>query len=303
MSETSNTPLRPIPIRPETRAKSDAILHLIETVHRLRAPGGCPWDRAQTHQSLRQYLIEEAYEVLDVLDRITEDKLANQDPKIKADFREELGDLLMQVVLHSEMTRESGAFDIFDVADALADKLIRRHPHVFGENSADSADSALASWEKQKAKEKAQKLDASILDGVPRGLPALQKASRVLEKVTKVGFQWDDLHGPMAKVDEELAELKAEVFALEKDPKNEDLKAKVQAELGDLLFTLSNVAFLMKVNPEDALRGTLSRFQSRFQHVERRLKEQGKLPENSTLEEMDRYWDEAKQIEKGSPSQ
>ena len=305
MSETQSppSPVRPIPIRPETRAKADALLHLIETVHRLRAPGGCPWDRAQTHQSLRQYLIEEAYEVLDVLDRISEDRLTAQDNQIKADFREELGDLLMQVVLHSEMTRETGAFDVFDVADALADKLIRRHPHVFGDNTADSADSALASWEKQKAKEKAEKLDASILDGVPRGLPALQKASRVLEKVTKVGFQWEDLKGPLAKVDEELGEFKAEVLALEKDPKSEDLQAKVQAELGDLLFTLSNVAFLMKVNPEDALRGTLGRFQSRFRHVERRLKEQGKLPENSTLEEMDQYWDEAKKLEKENHQQ
>lgn len=284
--------------------KAEKLLHLIETVHRLRAPGGCPWDRAQTHQSLRTYLIEEAYEVLDVVDQIhsTEDL---KKEKVRGAFREELGDLLMQVLLHSEMTSEVGAFDIYDVAETLDEKLVRRHPHVFGEVKADSADSALQNWEKQKAKEKEGKPDASVLDGVPKGLPALQRAARVIEKVTKVGFQWEDMQGPLAKVEEELGELKTEVLELEraskeaKDaPATQALREKVAGELGDLFFTLANVAYLMKISPEDALRTTLSRFEGRFKHVERRLKEQGKTPDQSTLAEMDVFWDEAKKLEK-----
>jgi tetrapyrrole methylase family protein/MazG family protein len=250
--------------------KSMALARLIETVHRLRAPGGCPWDRAQTHQSLRQYLIEEAYEVLDVLDQIHTKEDLKKD-KVRLAFQEELGDLLMQVLLHSEMTHEEGAFDIYDVAAALDDKLIRRHPHVFGEMKADSEESAFQTWEKQKAKEKANNKEASILDGVPKGLPSLQRAARVLEKVTKVGFQWEDMQGPLAKVDEELAEMKAEVLALEKldkkSPEADAVREKLSGEIGDLFFTLANVAWLMKINPEDSLRSTLVRFESRFKHV------------------------------------
>ncbi len=268
---------------------------VIETIHRLRAPGGCAWDRAQTHQTLRPFLIEEAYEVLDVLDQIA----APSDLKKNAPaFKEELGDLLMQVLLHSEMTREEGVFDIQDVAQGLNDKLIRRHPHVFADAVASTEDTAFASWEKQKALEKGSA--ESILSGLPKGLPALQRAGKVIEKVTKVGFQWKDLEGPLAKVEEEFAELKHEIQAVEKakgTPQEAIAREKMASELGDLLFTVCNVAFLMKITPEDALRGTLSRFESRFKHVERRLKELGKKPEDSTLDEMDRYWDEAKKLE------
>lgn len=282
----------------------EELRRLIETVHRLRAPGGCPWDRAQTHQSLRQYLIEEAYEVLDAIDRVgsTEDL---KRPEVREPFREELGDLLMQVLLHSEMASEEGAFNIHDVARGLDEKLIRRHPHVFGEAKADSADAALTNWEKLKAEEKAKKPDASVLDGVPRGLPSLQRAARVIEKVTKVGFQWKDMAGPLAKVDEELGELKQEIRALEDardEAEREALRRKVEGELGDLFFTVANVAYLLKISPEDALRSTLARFESRFRHVERRIKEQGRRLEDSNLEEMDRHWEEAKarEREKGS---
>src|SRR4051812_5009025 len=155
-------------------SRLEVLAHVIETVHRLRAPGGCPWDRAQTHQSLRQYLIEESYEVLDVIDQIKGP--ANlKDPKTKENFREELGDLLMQVLLHSEMTAEQGAFDIYDVADGLAEKLIRRHPHVFLTGTeAKDADEALKNWEKKKAEEKKAKGEASVLSGLPNGLPSLQ---------------------------------------------------------------------------------------------------------------------------------
>ncbi|MFZ9596630.1 MAG: nucleoside triphosphate pyrophosphohydrolase, partial [Bdellovibrionia bacterium] len=294
-----NSPLSP---------RLPVLAQLIETVYRLRAPGGCPWDRAQTHQSLRPYLIEEAYEVLDVLDQIS-DTEALKTPKIQQSFQEELGDLLMQVLLHSEMTREAQAFDIYDVAQGLNDKLIRRHPHVFGDTSVQTAEGALQSWEKQKAKEKASDLQASILDGLPKNLPALQKASRVIEKVTQVGFQWPDLQGPLSKVDEELGEFKTEVLALEEHLKSaasqahesletQRLRKKVESELGDLLFTLANVASLLRINPEAALRGTLDRFQRRFRFVEARLKEQQKTPEQSNLQEMDHYWDEAKKLEK-----
>jgi len=297
------------PSTPESRT---ALTDLIQTVARLRAPGGCSWDRAQTHQSLRQYLIEEAYEVLDVLDQIeSPESLRNE--KIRGAFREELGDLLMQVVLHSEMASETGAFDLLEVAATLNDKLIRRHPHVFGDAGARAANSseetAFQAWEKQKAKEKASNPTASVLDGVPRNLPALQKASRVIEKVTKVGFQWNDMSGPLAKMEEELAEVKAEIVALEAltqapapHPEAQaqiaTQRQKLAGEMGDLLFTVSNLAYLMKINPEDALRSTLGRFDSRFRHVERRLKEAGKTPEQSDLAEMDRYWDEAKALER-----
>jgi MazG family protein len=289
------------PKEAQASAQTSAIARVIDTIHRLRAPGGCAWDRAQTHQTLRQYLIEEAHEVLDVLDQIKSAEDLKQE-KIRLAFKEELGDLLMQVILHSEMTREAGAFDIEDVAATLDEKLIRRHPHVFGEVKAESEDSAFQSWEKQKAKEKASNPAASVLDGVPKGLPALQRAARVIEKVTQVGFQWSDMQGPLAKVEEELGEFKAEVLALEKtDPSSPDaraLKLKVESELGDLLFTLANVGYLMKINPEDALREQLHRFERRFRHVEKRLKENGKTPEQSSLPEMDQYWNEAKKHEK-----
>ncbi len=284
---------------PQKEAQLKELSQLIQTVHQLRAPNGCPWDRAQTHQSLRQYLIEEAYEVLDVLDQIIEPQDLKKE-KIQASFREELGDLFLQVLLHSEMTSEVGAFDIYDVAQSLNQKLIRRHPHVFGDSKVESADRALQSWEKEKAKEKATQLDASILDGVPRGLPSLQKAARVLEKVTKVGFQWNDMQGPLEKINEELLEFQTEVLQLDRalPDQKESIRKKVEGELGDLLFTLCNVAYLLKINPEDSLRGTLERFGNRFRHVERKLKERGKTPEQSNLPEMDQYWDEAKKIER-----
>ena len=239
-----------------------------------------------------RFLVEEAYEVLDVLDQVESAEDLKKD-SVRLPLKEELGDLLMQVVLHSEMTREAGAFDFYDVAEGLNDKLIRRHPHVFGDAKADTADSALVSWEKQKAREKASNPDASVLDGLPKGMPALQRAGKVIEKVTKVGFQWPDLNGPLAKMEEELAELKAEIAAGAP-------AERVAAELGDLLFSVCNVASFLKIQPEDALRAQLKRFEGRFRHVEKRVRESGKQPGEAPLEEMDRYWDEAKKAEKKS---
>lgn len=285
---------------------------LIETIHRLRAPGGCPWDMKQTHHSLRPYVVEEAFEVLDVLDEIdSPEKL--RDERVRGAFREELGDLLMQVLIHSELASETGAFDAYEVAKALNEKLIRRHPHVFGDAKADTVDSVLENWERIKAAEKAAKeKNASILDGTPKGLPSLARAARVIDKVTRVGFQWPDLQGPLDKVEEEFRELRVELEKMEAAKKAAaagagaapgpraqiEASAAVTEEIGDLLFSLCNVAFVAGVNPEDALRAFLAKFEGRFRHVEARLREGGKTPQQSTLEEMDRYWDEAKRDER-----
>ena len=286
---------------------AEAVQNVVQTVHRLRAPGGCPWDMKQTHQTLRPYVIEEAYEVLDILDRIDSSERLKREPELAASFQEELGDLLMQVLIHSELASETGTLDFASVARALNAKLIHRHPHVFGENAPElkdlDAEGVLQNWEKIKAAEKAKKnTEASVLDGLPRSLPSLQRTSRLIDKVTRVGFQWPDLGGPLAKLKEELAEFEAEVKALSSETltpdQQADQKKNAQSELGDLLFSVCNVAFLLKLDPEDALRGTLSRFESRFRHVERRLREKGKTPQESTLEEMDLYWEEAK---KGTP--
>jgi tetrapyrrole methylase family protein/MazG family protein len=286
---------------------AEAVQNVVQTVHRLRAPGGCPWDMKQTHQTLRPYVIEEAYEVLDILDRIDSPDRLKQQPELAASFQEELGDLLMQVLIHSELASETGTLDFASVARALNAKLIHRHPHVFGENAPElkhlDAEGVLQNWEKIKAAEKAKKnTEASVLDGLPKSLPSLQRTSRLIDKVTRVGFQWPDLGGPLAKLKEELTEFEAEVRALSSEALTPEQRAEqkknAQAELGDLLFSVCNVAFLLKLDPEDALRGTLSRFESRFRHVERRLREKGKTPQESTLEEMDLYWEEAK---KGTP--
>lgn len=293
-----------MPRTPEQQA--EAVRYAVETIHRLRAPDGCPWDREQTHQSLRQYLIEEAYETLDVLDQIdSPEKL--KDDRIKNSFREEMGDVLLQILLHSEMASEVGAFDFYDVAEALARKMISRHPHVFGDAEAKTAEQVLQNWEKRKQKEKA---DAGVLDGLPKSLPALQKAARMIEKVTRVGFQWPDMQGPLAKAEEEIQELKTEVLQYEKLLKNlkdagekesealNQAREKLADEMGDVFFTLANLAHLTKISPEDALRRTLQRFERRFRHAELRLKEQGRKPEQATLAEMDTFWDEAKRLER-----
>lgn len=274
---------------------------LVETVHRLRAPNGCPWDREQTHQSLRKHLIEETFEVIDVLDQIdSKEKL--KDPELVSHFKEELGDLLLQIALHSEMASEEKAFDFFDVSETLNSKLIRRHPHVFGTEGATTAEEALSKWETQKQKEKAEKkADASILDGMPKSLPSLQRTARMIEKVTKVGFQWPDTQGPLAKVEEELDEFKQEVarYDFETDAeKKVAIRNEVSNELGDLLFSVCNLAYMMQINPEDALRGTLNRFESRFRYLEKGIRSQGRTLENSTFEEMDEWWNKAKALEK-----
>ena len=267
----------------------------VETVRALRAENGCPWDRAQTNQSLRTYLLEETYEVLEALDRLNE-------PGGYAQLKDELGDLLLQVLLHSQIASEDGKFDVQDVANNLAEKLVRRHPHVFGGKKLESPEEVTRQWEQTKAKEK--KKD-SVLDGIPTHLPALQKSLKVIEKVSKVGFQWPDLKGPLDKVREELGEFLSEVESLGISVSRETeltpaQKTKLEAELGDLFFTLSNVAYFLHLNPEDSLRSMLGRFERRFRHVEKRAKESGQRLEEMSLIEMDKFWDEAKAQERAA---
>jgi len=272
----------------------EAIDRVMETIHRLRAPGGCPWDIKQTHHSLRPYLVEETYEVLEVLDKIdSPEKL--KDPKVRDALKEEFGDLLLQIGLHSEMAGEVGAFHFADVARTLDEKLIRRHPHVFGEVKVSGSDEVVKNWDAIKKIEKAgtEETKKGTLDGIPKGLPALVRAEKTIDKVTKVGFQWPNVEGPLGKLEEEIRELSAAVRA--------GNQSEIAEELGDLLFSVCNVAFLLKVKPEDALRAFLAKFENRFRFVEDSIHADGKTLEGSTLAEMDRYWELAKKKAKETP--
>lgn len=262
----------------QLRHRSFARLH--EIVGILRSPEGCPWDREQTHESIRKNLIEETYEVLETIDE--------DDPE---HMQEELGDLLLQILLHSQMEEELGTFTVYDVIQGLNDKLIFRHPHVFGKNSAEDAETALQHWEQMKAEEKRRKgLDpeeASALDGVPRDLPALMKAYKLQKKAAKVGFDWDDINGVFEKIEEELRELREAVA----EGKALDEQA---LELGDLLFAVSNAARFIKADPEEALSRTNRKFVTRFRYIEEQLRAQGKTVHDSSLEEMEALWQSAK---------
>jgi tetrapyrrole methylase family protein/MazG family protein len=285
----------------------DGLKDAVATVKALRAEGGCPWDRAQTHGSLRPFLLEETYEVLEALDAVavapTREALAH--------FREELGDLLLQVLLHSEIARQDGNFSIDDVAGELSDKLVRRHPHVFakgesaggGENELSTAEEVVGAWEKRKKEEKPAR--ESVLEGIPPALPALARANKVISKVSKVGFQWPDLKGPLDKMREELGEFEEEVRAAGVSLNRESaaklpagVRQKLEGELGDLLFTVANVAYFLSIDPEDALRSMLSRFENRFRSVETGAKARGRRLEEMSLPEMDELWDAAKKAEK-----
>ncbi|MGG4096728.1 nucleoside triphosphate pyrophosphohydrolase [Paenibacillus lautus] len=260
------------------RQRTFARLH--EIVGILRSPEGCPWDREQTHESIRKNLIEETYEVLETIDE--------DDPE---HMQEELGDLLLQIMLHSQMEEELGTFTVYDVIQALNDKLIFRHPHVFGESSAKDAESALQNWEQMKAEEKRRKglspEKASALDGIPRDLPALMKAYKLQKKASKVGFDWDNIEGVFQKIEEELGELRQAVTEGQSD---ED----TALELGDLLFAVSNAARFIGADPEEALSRTNRKFVSRFSYIEEHLAAQGKTLQESTLDEMEALWQAAK---------
>ncbi|MDU2241554.1 MAG: nucleoside triphosphate pyrophosphohydrolase [Paenibacillus sp.] len=264
------------------RIRSFQRLHEIVSI--LRSPGGCPWDREQTHESIRKNLIEETYEVLETID--------DDDPD---HMREELGDLLLQIMLHSQMEEETGAFTVYDVIQELNEKLIYRHPHVFGNLSAEDAEAALNNWEAMKAEEKKRKgiepERQSAISGVPRDLPALMKAYKLQKKAAKAGFDWEDIGGVWSKLEEEIRELK-EAVAHKQDPDSQEL------ELGDVLFSVVNAARYIGADPEQALTRTIRKFTQRFHYVEERLREQGKTPGESTLAEMDALWDEAKSKER-----
>ena len=251
---------------------------LVSIMTRLRSPTGCPWDREQTHQTLRPYLIEEAYEVLDALD--------NRDD---GDFRDELGDLLLQVVFHAQIATEEQRFDIDDVARAINDKLVRRHPHVFGNIRADTADEVLTNWEKIKREEKGGKSRKSVLDGLPASMPALLHAYRIQEKVARVNFDWDDVKAVLLKVSEEIDEVSK---ALEQGDKKH-----IEEEMGDLLFSMVNLSRHLNVPPEDALRRSNDKFMRRFRYIEAALELRGENLERATFEELDALWEEAKQRE------
>lgn len=254
---------------------------LVEMMARLRAPDGCPWDREQTHGSIRKYVIEEAYEVVEAIDSGDAHEL-----------RAELGDLLLQVVFHARMAEEQGLFDFDAVATAIADKLERRHPHVFGEEAARAdAVSQKARWEDIKAAERKAKAQHGVLDDVPVGLPALARAAKLTKRAARVGFDWPSTDEVFAKLDEEVAELKVEIAA--------GSNARMKDEVGDLLFVLANLARKLGVEPEDALRGANAKFVRRFAFIEAELAKDGRTPDQSNLAEMDALWNAAKGTERG----
>jgi MazG family protein len=268
---------RPVP--PLSEQDGTTLVRLVGVMRRLLAPGGCPWDREQSLETLRKYVLEEACEVIDAIDSGDRDAL-----------REELGDLLLQVVFQAELLRVEGRFAIDDVIAGIVEKLVSRHPHVFGDVKADTADEVLSNWEKLKAKEKQGR---GVLAGVPRSLPALVRAQRIGEKVSRVGFDWADLRGSMEKVHEELGELEHAIAS-------GDAKAR-EEELGDLLFALVNLARHLDVDAEGALRGTITKFTKRFAHVEQRVTdrhggwgEPGSDAKKLPLATLDAYWEEAK---------
>ncbi|HEU4487309.1 MAG TPA: nucleoside triphosphate pyrophosphohydrolase [Povalibacter sp.] len=252
---------------------------LLELMERLRDPQrGCPWDVKQNFATIAPYTIEEAYEVADAIER-----------NDLNDLRSELGDLLFQVVFHAQMAKEQGAFDFAAVVAAICDKMERRHPHVFGAEHIASAEDQTVAWEEHKRRERAAR-GRSVLDDVPVGLPALTRASKIGKRVAQVGFEWADISGAIDKVQEEIGELRDEVDA-GADP------TRTEQEIGDLLFSLVNVCRYLKIDPENALRLTNAKFERRFRYIEQQLQARGRTPAESTLEEMDALWNEAKKGE------
>ncbi|MGB9813776.1 MAG: nucleoside triphosphate pyrophosphohydrolase [Thermovenabulum sp.] len=252
---------------------------LVEIMAKLRGEGGCPWDKAQTHESLKPFLIEEAYEVIDAIDL--------KNPEV---LKEELGDLLLQIVFHSRIAEEEGRFNIYDVIEKICDKMIRRHPHIFGEVKAETPEEVLKNWEDIKKEEKDFSSYAESMSELPEQLPALMKAYKVQEKAARVGFDWENVDGAFSKVQEELQEIQ-EVYKSEKSE-------KIKEEIGDLLFAVVNVARFLKVDPELALRDATKKFIRRFKYIEDEAKKQSKDLRKMTLGEMDILWEEGKNKEK-----
>jgi nucleoside triphosphate diphosphatase len=279
----------PRPVPPLPRQDGATLVRLVGVMRRLLGPGGCPWDREQTFESVKRYVLEEACEVIDAIDKGD-----------RAAMREELGDLLLQVVFLSELGRAEGAFAVDDVVAGIVDKLVSRHPHVFGDLDVETAEEVLRNWERIKAQEKK---DRGLLSGVPRSMPALVRAQRIGEKVERVGFDWEDAGGSRQKVTEEIGELDRAIAS--------GNQAAIEEEMGDVLFALVNLSRHVRVDAEGALRRTIDKFTTRFSHVEARVKEEhggfgpaasrsedGRDAAKLPLEVLDRYWEEAKSKEK-----
>lgn len=262
-----------ISISDETAQKFTDVLRIMK---RLRADEGCPWDKVQTHDSLLKNLLEEAYEFVEVVHSGKTDLML-----------EELGDLFMQVVFHAQVAEENGSFDFAQVSETLCDKLLRRHPHVFGDRTAENEEQALNSWNEAKRKEGPEH---SNLKNIPKSMPALIRSRKIQEIAGRVGFEWTDMKGALKKIDEELSEFKEAVKIGNQE--------KIEEELGDLLFVVVNATRYGRFCPEVALSSTNEKFIRRFQHVERRLAEEGRTTQEATLEDMDVFWDEAKELER-----
>lgn len=248
---------------------------LIKIMEALRGSNGCPWDKEQTRQSLKPFLLEEAYELLDALDEENPEKI-----------KEELGDLLFHIIFHCQLSKEMGQFDVNDVIDNIAQKMISRHPHVFGDADLKTSKDVLMHWEEYKKRE--GKSRKSLLEGVPKTLPSLLRAHRLQDKASKVGFDWTSVEDVFKKLNEEIREFKR---AIDKKDTGE-----IEDELGDIFFVLVRISHFVGVNPEDALRKTISKFIHRFRHIEMKAAEMGKRLSDMTLEEMDVLWEEAKNV-------
>ena len=259
-----------------TRKETYDFQDLVQIISLLRGPGGCPWDREQTQESIQRNFIEEAYEAVEAIDEQDADHL-----------EEELGDVLLQILLHAEMEREKGNFDINGVANRLSQKMILRHPHVFGEVKVSSSEEVLTNWDAIKRVEKDQKTVTDSLNSVARSLPSLWRAEKVQKKAAKAGFDWPDVTGALDKLEEEIRELR-EAVAEGKG---------IEGELGDVLFSAVNVSRFLKIDPEEALTGSTDKFIRRFAGMEQAANDIGKKPEEMTLEEMDELYNKAKERE------
>lgn len=251
---------------------------LVKIMERLRGGDGCPWDKEQTPESLKPFLIEEAYEVLEALDEKDSDQL-----------KEELGDLLYQILFHAQIAKERGEFDINDILEASVEKMTRRHPHVFGDKKARDSKEVLAHWEEMKRKEKGNKKRRSILDGVPRQLPSLLMAYQIQARAARIGFEWEKVDQVLDKLDEEISELK--------DACKKKDREDIGEELGDILFSLVNISRFLGINPEEALRIAIRKFTTRFSYMEDMASAEGRSLSSLSLEEMERLWEMAKKAE------
>lgn len=252
---------------------------LLEVIALLRAPGGCPWDREQTHESIRKNFIEETYEVIEAINKDSSDML-----------REELGDVLMQVMMHAQMENEKGVFNFGDVVNDLTEKLIIRHPHVFGDVQCENSESVLVNWDKIKMQTKSQNTITETMESVPKELPALMRAEKIQKKAAKAGFDWDDSKGAFDKVYSECDELKEAVA--------QKTQADVMEELGDLIFSCVNVSRFVKCDPEESLTLATDKFINRFSIVEKLSEERNINMKEASIEELDKLWDEAKTMSK-----